>query len=166
MNSILGTGFKYSIEARLPCGKVIAFEDHNLLPQVAVNHNAGLIRGTVAPISAWYVGLFEGDFVPNGATSAADLPGLVGEFTGYNEATRRPGEHDYDGVSIIDNAADRAVFTFTTNKIIHGAFICSSPAKGSASGVLLSIARFAVPRDLPAGTEFAVTVGITLVPTA
>lgn len=165
MSSILGYGFKYNIEARLPCGQVIEFEDCNLLPQSAVNHNAGLLRGTTAPIGAWYVGLFEGDYAPTRSVSAADLPGLVGEFTSYSEAQRPTWQHDYDGVSIIDNADDRAIFTFTADKIIHGAFICSSPAKGSASGVLLSIARFAVPRDMPAGTEFAVTAGITLIPT-
>ena len=88
MSSILGYGFKYKIEARLPCGQVIEFEDGNLLPQSAVNHNAGLIRGTVAPIGAWYMGLFEGDFAPTRSVSAADLPGIVGEFTSYSEAQR------------------------------------------------------------------------------
>ena len=58
------------------------------------------------------------------------------------------------------------MFTLNADKRVYGAFIVSSSTKGSGSGLLLSIARFAVPRDLPSGTEFAVTAGITLVPTA
>lgn len=165
MNSILGTGFIYECTAKLPCGKTLTFRETNKLPQAAINHNAGLIRGTVAPISSWYVGLFAGDYLPAAGTLASDLPGAVGEFQGYAEATRPAWVHAYDNLSVIDNAASRAVFTFTADQVIRGAFICSASVKGSGSGLLLSIARFSVPRDLPNGTEFAVTAGITLVPT-
>ncbi len=33
-----------------------------------------------------------------------------------SEAQRPAWQHDYDGVSIIDNAADRAIFTFTADR--------------------------------------------------
>ena len=33
----------------------------NIIPQVGINHLVGLIRGTGTPISAWYVGVGEGD---------------------------------------------------------------------------------------------------------
>lgn len=165
MSSILGTGFLYHCTARLPCGRVIDFEQPNRLPQAAINHNAALLRGIGQPIGPWFVGLFEGDYTPTKGVLASDLPTSVGEFVGYNEALRPQWNDEWDDESVMDNSADRAIFTFNTGRIIHGAFICSSSAKGSGSGLLLSIARFDTPRDLPAGTEFAVTAGLTLVPT-
>lgn len=55
MNSLLGTGFRYTCEATLPSGEVLVFEEHNLLPKVSIDHVAGLIQGSVSPISGWYV---------------------------------------------------------------------------------------------------------------
>ena len=166
MNSLLGAGFRYTCEATLPSGEVLVFEEHNLLPKVSIDHVAGLIQGSVSPISGWYVGIFEGNYTPSNTTTAADLPINAGECVAYSEAARPSWVDVYDGVSIISNAAAKAVFTLNADKRVYGAFIVSTSAKGSGSGLLLSIARFAVPRDLPSGTEFAVTAGITLVPTA
>lgn len=165
MNSVLGTGFRYQCQAKLPTGEVIEWEDHNLLPQDSVDHIARLILATTSPIGAWYVGIFEGNYTPTSGTSAGDLAGAVGECTAYSAANRPAWAGTYDNVSDINNAASRAVFTMTSDKRVYGAFIVSSSVKGGGSGVLLSIARFTVPRDLPAGTEFAVTAGIALVPT-
>lgn len=166
MTSVLGTGFVYKCEAKLPNGDVIVFNEHNLLPQVAVDHVATLIRGSGSPISGWYVGIFEGNYVPSNGTTSADLPTTAGECVAYDEAARPTWVNAYDGSSVIDNSASRAVFTLNADKRIYGAFIVSSSTKGGGTGLLLSIARFSVPRDLPSGTEFAVTAGITLVPTA
>jgi hypothetical protein len=166
MKSVLGTGFVYKCEATLPTGDVLIFDEHNLLPQVAIDHVAGLIRGTGSPISAWYMGIFEGNYVPANGTTSADLPTTAGECVAYSGASRPVWTNVYDASSVIDNAASRAVFTLNADKRIYGAFIVSSSTKGGGTGVLLSMARFAVPRDLPSGTEFAVTAGITLVPTA
>lgn len=166
MTSILGTGFVYELEARLPDGQVLKFTEHNLLPQVAVTHIAQLIRGTTTPISGWSVFLYEGNYSASSTATAADIPTTIGECLAYNEAARPTWVNAYNGVSVIDNAASRAVFTLNADKRVYGAGIVSSSVKGSGTGLLLSVARFAVPRDLPSGTEFAVTAGITLVPTA
>lgn len=165
MKSILGSGFKYSCEARLPSGEVITFDDSNLLPQQSIDLLAGLIRATTSPIGGWSVFLYSGNYSPTPGVDAADIPLSVGECVAYDETIRPTWAHNYDGVSLIDNAANRAVFTLNADVRVYGAGIVSSSAKGSGSGILLSLARFAVPRDLPAGTEFAVTAGIVLVPT-
>lgn len=165
MNSVLGTGFRYKCQAKLPSGEIVEWEDHNLLPQDSIDHIARLILASTSPIGAWYVGIFEGNYTPTAGTSASDLPTTVGESTAYSGANRPAWSGVYDNLSDLSNAASRAVFTMTADKRIYGAFIVSSSVKGGGSGVLLSIARFAIPRDLPAGTEFAVTAGIALVPT-
>jgi hypothetical protein len=164
--SILGTGFRYDTEIIKPDGRIIADVDFNLLPQVAVDHIAGLLRGTASPIGSWYIGLFEGNYVPTSGVTAADLPATVVECTAYSEAARPAWTHAYDGVSVIDSLAAKAAFTFTSSKRVYGAFIISSATKGGNTGTLLSIARFNSPKDIDAGEVFTVAAGITLIPTS
>ena len=73
--------------------------------------------------------------------------------------------HAYDGVSVVDNLASKAVFTFNATKTIYGAFLVSSSVKAGNTGVLLSIARFSTAKVMESGTVFSVAAGITLVPT-
>lgn len=161
--SILGTGFRYDVEIIAPDGEVLTFTEHNLLPQVGVDFVANLILATTSPIGSWYVGIFEGNFVPTPATTAADLPGI--ECTAYTEAARPTWVPAYDGVSLISNDANKATFTMNAAKRIYGAFLVSSSTKAGNSGTLLSIARFTSPKDVDVGSAFGVTAGLTLIPT-
>lgn len=169
MNSILGTGLTYALYVRKPgaawerCGEL----EHNLMPQEAVDHVAGLIRGSgPTPISSWYVGIFENNYVPTSAVTAADLPGVVGECVAYDEATRPQWVTQYDDVSVIDNTLNLATFTMNAAKRVYGAFIVSNSIKTGNTGLLLSIARFSTPRDLEPGMEFGVGAVLTLIPTS
>ena len=138
----------------------------NLMPQESIDHVAGLIRGSgPTPISSWFIGLFENNYMPTSGVTAADLPGVVGECTAYDEATRQGWVNTYDGVSVIDNTLSLATFTMNATKRIYGAFIVSSSVKGGNTGLTLSIARFDSPRDVVAGTEFGVGALLTLIPT-
>lgn len=164
--SVLGTGFQYQCSILTPDGETIDSIDFNLLPQVAVDHIAGLLRGSGAsPISSWYVGIYEGNYVPTSGVTSADLPGVVGECTAYTEATRPIWTNSYDGVSVIDNLSNKAVFTMNAPKTIYGAFLVASSVKAGNTGILLSIARFNTPKILDSGTQFSVAAGITLIPT-
>jgi hypothetical protein len=164
--SVLGAGFKYDCEILTPSGEIIQFTEHNLLPQVSVDHLVGLLRGDgTTPISSWFMGLFENNYVPTSGVTSADLPGVVGESTAYTSATRPVWTHAYDGVSVVDNIASKAVFTFNATNTIYGAFIVSSSVKAGNTGVLLSIARFNTAKTMESGTQFSVAAGITLVPT-
>lgn len=162
--SILGHGFQYSGEIVRLDGSREAFTDHNLLPQVAVDHIAGLIRGSASPIATWYVGLFEANYVPVAGVTAADLPAI--ESSAYSEATRPAWTNVYDGSAVIDSLASKATFTFNASKRIYGAFLVSTSTKGGSTGTLLSIARFASPKDIDAGEVFTVAAGLTLIPTS
>lgn len=169
MSSILGTGLKYGLYVRNAAGQWVQDGPPmcNLMPQESVDHVAGLIRGSGAtPISTWYMGLFENNYVPTSAVTAADLPGVVGECLAYDEVTRPSWDHQYDDVSIIDNTLSLATFTFNATKRVYGAFIVSSSTKGGNTGLILSIARFTTPRDLESGMEFGVGGVLTLIPTS
>lgn len=160
------SGFEYTGEIVNADGVVTdRFTDHNLIPQVGVNHIVSLIRGSGAPIASWFLGLFEGNYVPTSGVTAADLQSTVQESLAYDEASRPAWTHAFDGVGVIDNLANRAVFTFNAPKTIYGAFLISNSVKGGTTGTLLSIARFASPKPVEAGGEFRLTSGITLIPT-
>jgi hypothetical protein len=159
-------GFIYTPEIVSASGEVLCVGEpvKNLIPQVGINHLAGILRGSTSVISAWYVGLYEGNFVPTNATSATDLQVSAQECTAYSETARPLWDNTFDGVSIITNLASRAAFTFNADKRVHGAFLAANSAKGSASGTLLSIARFPSPYDVPAGSTFRLGVSIALIP--
>lgn len=137
-----------------------------MTPQPSIDFVAGLIRGTVAPNATWYVGLFENNYVPDSTSKAADIPATIVECTAYSEATRPVWNVAYDGVTNLDNLASKAQFTFTSAKRVYGAFVASTSAKGSGSGLILYIARFASPKDVSAGEVFNVAAVFPLIPTS
>lgn len=164
-SSILGRGLTYDIEIVDADGNVLLrAQEHNMLPQVGVDHVANLILGSVAPISAWFVGVYEGNFLPTSQTKAADLPGSAQESTAYSQTARRPWNATYDGSQLITNVNSRAEFTFPVAKRLYGGFLISEDAKGGNTGVLLSIARFQNPYDVPANSTFRLTASLTLLP--
>jgi hypothetical protein len=165
MNPLM-RGFDYRCEIILPSGEIITSSDHNLMPQEGVDFFASLFLGDGAtPNANWYMGLFENNYVPTLATKAADLPGVVGECTAYAQAARPAWQGVYDGVSVISNLNNKTKFTLSADKTIYGGFIVSSSTKAGGGGVLVSIARFASPKALPAGTEFGVVSEFPLIPT-
>lgn len=165
--SMLGTGLVYKVEL-IKDGVVIDQSvEHNILPQQSIDHIASLIRGAGAsPISNWYLGLFENNYIPDSSVTAADLQATVGESQAYDEADRLLWQNAYDGLAFISNASAVAEFTMNATKTIYGAFLVSNATKGSTAGILLSIARFSTAKSVEAGTTLRVTAGLTLTPTS
>jgi hypothetical protein len=137
----------------------------NLMPQVGVDYAAKAMFGDVAPISAFYAGLFLNDVLPTAPLTAADIPTTLGEFVSYSEAARPLWNRAYDDAGTMTNASSRAVFTITADARLYGGFLVSSSVKGGNTGLLLSVARFSTPRDVTNGGTFRVAYGLTLVPT-
>lgn len=168
MSSLLDRGVRYGLYLRDQHGNWAQDGEleFNKLPTEFVRHVAGLIRGSGAtPISNWYMFLFENNYVPTDGVTAADLPGVVGECTAYSESARPSWDHQFDETSVIDNGASLATFTMTASKRIYGAGIVSNNVKAGNTGMIMSIARFATPRDLEAGQEFGLGGVLTLIPT-
>ena len=165
--SILGTGLAYKVEL-IKDGVVIDQSiEHNIMPQQSVDHISSLIRGAGAtPISSWYIGLFENNYSPDAAVTAADLQTTVGESQAYDEGTRRLWDNTYDNLAFIGNASSVAEFTMSSTKTIFGAFIASNATKGGTSGILLSIARFSTAKNVDDGTVLRVVAGLTITPTS
>jgi len=167
MNNLLGTGLVYRVEMIVDGEVVDESIEHNIMPQQSVDHIAGMIRGSgPSPISGWYVGLFESNYVPDSSVRAADLQTTVGESQAYDEANRPAWSNSYDGVGFIGNSGNPIEFTMNASKTIYGAFIASDSVKGGTAGILLSIARFSTAKTVEAGTTLRITAGLTLTPTA
>lgn len=158
-------GFVYTGEVIAPDGRILQRQvDCNLIPQVGINHLAGLLRGTGSLISNWYCGIYEGDYVPTSATTSADLQTRAQECQAYSQANRPVWANTYDGVQLITNLASRAEFTMNADKTLHGAFLVSASGKGTGTGTLQSIARFSSPYIVPNGSTFRLGISISLVP--
>jgi hypothetical protein len=151
----LGGGLRYVCEVIAPDGIVLQRGEHtNLIPQVGVDYLAGLFMGISVPVTDWYVGIYEANYVPVRSVKSSDLPGTVGESTAYTQSERPSWNKEYDGVGKLTSINGRAEFTFTADKTLYGGFVVSQPAKGGNSGVLLSITRFPTPYTVPAGSTF------------
>tara|TARA_Y100001956_G_scaffold30282_1_gene29873 strand:- start:16 stop:525 length:510 start_codon:yes stop_codon:yes gene_type:complete len=167
MNSLLGHGLVYKVETIVNGIVVDVSIEHNIMPQQAIDHVASLIRGGGAtPISGWYLGIFEDNYVPDGAVTAADLQSIVGESTAYDETERLPWTNSYDGSGFIGNTGSPAEFTMNASKTIYGGFIVSNATKGGTSGIVLSLARFSTAKTVEPGSVLRVTAGLTLTPTS
>jgi hypothetical protein len=162
MKSVLGTGLLYTFTLTHPDGTVERWEQHNLLPQAAVGHMAGLLSGTSSIIASWYLGLFEGNYVPTPDFTSGLLQSTAVECTAFSQASRPVWNVTYDGISSLDNLASEATFTFTADKTVRGAFVVSSATKGGTSGLVLSIARFDTDKIVSNGSVLSVGAGIIL----
>jgi hypothetical protein len=163
--NVLPLGFVYEGELVDARGEVIRrFTDRNIIPQAGIDTFVGWLRGTDAIVPTWYVGVYEGNFVPTSATTSADIQGSAQESVAYSQVARPEWNDAYDGVQLVGNLDSRAEFTFTTAKRLYGGFLISNNTKGANGGVLLSIARFSSPQDVPAGSTLRLGLTITIIP--
>lgn len=157
-------GFKYDLELVDRHGKVIDRETvFNLIPIQGLNYLLGAGLKSVTPFANWYVALYEGSYSPDPDDTAATFPGAATELTAYAESTRRTLTLGAIANGAADNVASKAEFTGNTNgKLAMGGFITSAPAKGAATGVLISAVRFNSPKNLDSGAVLRVTAGFSI----
>lgn len=156
-------GILYRALSWNPEGKLVAEgpPTHNLVPIEGFNFLLSLAFKSASPVSTWYVGLYEGDYTPVPTVTAATLPGVATECTAYTGTRKEFVEGDIVSGST-SNAASLSEFEFTADKTIMGAFMTSASAKGSTSGVLLSVVRFSSPYVQKAGSKLQVFAGPTM----
>jgi hypothetical protein len=163
LHDALPIQFVYQLEHFDRHGLLLERSEHkNLVPTEGLNYmlNASF-RGGAAP-SAWYVGLFEGDYTPVATVTAATLPSAATETTTYSSATRVAWTIVDATAGSLTNAASRAEFTSTATRTLYGGFISSASGKGSTGGVLASVVRFASPQVFTTGNVLRITAGIIL----
>ena len=155
-------GVNYTIEV-IRGGAVVDSETvHNLMPEEGRNHAVSVITKGTTQVPTWYIGLFEGNYVPVDSDKASTFPTSATECTAYLPATRVEFVEGAVAAGVVENTASRAEFTATAAKTIYGAFLVSAQAKGAVTGVLMSAARFTAPKTLQIDDVLRVTASFSL----
>lgn len=148
MENELRVGGRYILE-HVRNGEVIDREDiTNLVVNEGLNHLLDVTFHSGTQVGTWYLGLFEGNYTPAAAATAANIASAATECTAYDEATRQEYKEAAASSQSITNAADKATFTMNATKTIYGAFLVSNSTKGSTSGILFSAGRFNAPKQV------------------
>ena len=155
-------GVNYTIDV-IRGGAVVDSETvHNLMPEEGRNHAVSVITKGATQVPTWYIGLFEGNYVPVDSDKASTFPTSATECTAYLPATRVEFVEGAVAAGVVENTASRAEFTATAAKTIYGAFLVSAQAKGAITGVLMSAARFTAPKVLQIDDVLRVTASFSL----
>ena len=136
----------------------------NIFTTQGMNYILDSALGDLNKLTAFYLGIFEGNYTPLITDTAATFPAAATETTAYTQANRVlfvKGGAVANGT--ISNVTAEAVFTFNASKRIYGAFTSSSQAKGSTLGVLVSAAKFPAYQDAVAGNLLYLQAGCQLV---
>lgn len=129
--------------------------DQGLTHLLDVAFNSG------AQITAWYLGIYEGNYTPQADDAAANIAARSTESTAYNEAARVTFQNAAPAGNAVTNSANRAVFTMNATKTIYGCFLASTSAKQSTLGTLMSVTLFTNARAVISGDELLVTYTLT-----
>lgn len=166
-DGVLVRGFLHELQIYdKATGELVSSEaKFNRIPQAGLDFLIQAPFGDVVQIPNFYCCLFKNDYVPSAATSAADLPAVMGEFVDYSEATRPIWQRTYDGAGNLNNLSAKAIFTPTVDATVYGSCIVSNPVKGSNTGLVISAVRFSTVKPLSAGLEAKLVCGLTYIPT-
>jgi len=155
-DQVLGNGRYYGELIRE--GRVIdEFEIDNIVVNQGLNYMLGVSLHGDTQYSSWYMGLFEGNYTPVAADTAASIASNSTETTAITSSTRPAWTPSAASAQSISNSSNRAVFTFNATKNLYGAFIISDSVIGGTSGVLFSAARFANVRPVQNGDQLLMT---------
>lgn len=139
-------------------GEVIdEFEDPNLVVNEGLNSLLGVMFNSATQITAWYMGVFEGNYTPLATETAATIATASTESTAYASTTRPAYVQAAPSSQSITNSASRASFVFNATKSIYGAFLVSTSTKSGTSGVLFSAAKFSAVKSVQSGDELLLT---------
>jgi len=143
-------------------GKVIdEFEDSNLVVNEGLNSLLNIMFFASTQITAWYLGVFEGNYTPVAGLTAATVTSASTECTAYASATRPAYTAATSSAQSTTNSASRASFVFNATKTVYGAFLVSNSTKSSTAGTLFSAARFGTSKSVVSGDELLLTYTFT-----
>jgi hypothetical protein len=133
------------------------FVQPNLVVDQGLNNLLNVMFNGATQTSTWYLGIFEGNYTPVAAVTAATIASASTECTAYSAATRPEYIEATSTGKSTTNSANRASFIFNATKSIYGAFLISDNTKGGTSGVLFSAARFSAVKNVESGDELLLT---------
>jgi hypothetical protein len=143
-------------------GQIIdEFDAPNLVVDQGLNHILDTVLHGSTQVGTWYLGVFEGNYTPVAALTAAAIAGAATECTAYGEATRPAYDEAGAAAKVVTNSASKATFTFNATKTLYGAFIISDNTKGGTTGTLLAASKFAAPKGVVSTDQLLLTYSFT-----
>lgn len=133
----------------------------NLICNQGLDHILNVVLHGTTPVDPWYIGIFEGNYTPVAAVTAATITADSTESTAYDESTRVAYVEAAASSQSTTNSASPATFTINASKTIYGAFLASASAKSATTGTLLAATRFATARAVIDNDVLLVTYTIT-----
>ena len=122
----IGGQFEHDV---LRGGKLLgAVRAPNIVVNQGLNALLDIMFHAATQITAWYVGIYEGNYTPVATDTAATIT-----------ANSASGQS-------ITNAASKATFTINATKSVYGAFLASASAKSATTGTLFSASKFSAAR--------------------
>lgn len=157
----VASGFAYLVELFNPAGQLVDREIClNVVPTEGLNHIAGVVFKAAAQVTAWYIGLFKGNYTPLATVTAATIAAASTETSSYDEASRVLFNSGTVASGALDNSLNKAEFTFNATETIYGGFVVSSSPKAGTTGVLVSAVRFTSPKQVEPGSVLRITTGV------
>lgn len=139
-------------------GKLIHTQQaKNIIVNQGLNHILNAVLNGATQITQWYVAIFEGNYQPVAADTAAGIVANATESTAYNESTRPTYDEAASTAQSTTNSASRATFSINASKTIYGAYLISTSGKASATGTLLAAAKFSASRAVQNLDQLLVT---------
>lgn len=132
-------------------------EVKNLVTNQGLNHILNTVFNGTAPVTTWYVGLFEGNYTPLATDTATNFPVSATECIAYDEAGRVEYNEAASTAQSITNSANKAAFTINATKTVFGGFLASVATKSSTAGTLMAAAKFGTSRSVNAGDQLLIT---------
>ena len=164
-DGLLKVGGKF-ICTQIRSGKVIdRWESKNVVVNEGLNLLLNNALAAVAAQTAWYLGVFSGNYTPQATDTAATIASNSTEFSGYSSTTRPAWTPQSGGSTAqsLTNAAAQANFTITTAATLYGAFLVSSNTISGTTGDLMAASQFSAPRSLAVNDQLLVTYALSAV---
>lgn len=129
----------------------------NIIVNEGLDHILSAVYNAGSQITAWYVGIFEGNYTPVAGDTGANIVANATECTAYDEANRVAWVEAAPSGQSITNSASKATFTINATKTVYGAFLISTNTKSDTAGTLMAASKFAASRSVVATDQLLVT---------
>lgn len=162
---LMRVGGKFQIQ-HIRDGKVIdEFESKNIVVNQGLNYVLNTALDGLAEQTAWYIGIFSGNYVPLATDTAATIAASATESAAYTSATRPVWTPPAGGSTAqeIDNSASKATYTMNASATIYGAFLVSSNTINGTTGVLFAASQFSAPRSVVTNDQLLITYAVSAI---
>ena len=138
------------------------FEFDNIVTFEGINSMLNVYLNAGSVLSTWYIGIFQGNYVPVYTDTAAVIAQNSTECSSYTSATRPQWQQSAASGQQISNQANPATFTFNAAATVYGAFLISNNVIGGTAGACFSAAQFGAAKSVVSNDQLVLTYTFTM----